>query len=133
MNSRWLVALVVGLLFSCNANQTTNLGAKDGGGTDGGLLEAAVFDADFDAGVGMCPGQVQSFIWIANTGDGTLSKVCTHNAVEVARYVTSSVGAAGDPSRTSVNRHGDMVVTNRSPTTGPEGMKRPARATASSR
>ncbi len=65
-----------------------------------------------------CPGQVQAFIWIANTAEGTLSKVCTVNGEEVARYVTSPQGAGGDPSRTSVNLHGDMVVTNRSPSSG---------------
>jgi len=56
-----------------------------------------------------------SYIWIANTGEGTLSKVDTMAEVEVARYVTSPLGAVagGDPSRTSVNRHGDMVVLNR--------------------
>ena len=69
-----------------------------------------------------CPGQVQSFIWIANTGEGTLSKVCTRNGVEVARYYTSGQLATGDPSRTSVNMHGDMVVTNRDPTSGPSSV-----------
>jgi streptogramin lyase len=66
----------------------------------------------------MCPGAVQSFIWIANTAEGTLSKVCTINGEEVARYTTSPQGATGDPSRTSVNLHGDAVVTNRDPEGG---------------
>jgi DNA-binding beta-propeller fold protein YncE len=33
----------------------------------------------------------------------------------VARYITAPYGTGNDPSRTSVNRHGDMVVTNRNP------------------
>ena len=60
-------------------------------------------------------GDVVSFIWIANTGDGTISKIDTRLEVEVARYITSPLGAVaeGDPSRTSVNRHGDAIVLNR--------------------
>ena len=93
------------------------------GGTGGG----GVGGLDLDGGPGgapsnMCPGNVQSFIWISNTGEGTLSKVCTLTATEVARYDTSPQLAAGDPSRTSVNLHGDMVVTNRSPTSGPSSV-----------
>ncbi|MBN1769712.1 MAG: hypothetical protein JXB32_00505 [Deltaproteobacteria bacterium] len=60
-------------------------------------------------------GENRSYIWIANSAEGTLSKLCTLDGVEVGRYVTSPLGALGDPSRTSVNLHGDMVVTNRSP------------------
>lgn len=56
-----------------------------------------------------------SYIWIANTGEGTVSKIDTVLEVEVARYITSPLGAVaqGDPSRTTVNRHGDAVVLNR--------------------
>jgi hypothetical protein len=55
-----------------------------------------------------------SFIWIANTAEGTVSKVDTRTVTEVARYWTCQAGGyACDPSRTSVNLHGDAVVTNR--------------------
>jgi len=103
----------------------------DGGMIDTGLVDAggdvsivpdAVFDVNLDAPSNACPGLVQSFIWIANTGEGTLSKVCTLNGVEVARYITSPQGASGDPSRTSVNLHGDAVVTNRDPSPGPSSV-----------
>ena len=70
-------------------------------------------DGDSDDG-NMCPGEVQSFIWIANTAASRLSKVCTTTGEEVARYATCPY-ASCDPSRTSVNLHGDMVVTNRDP------------------
>jgi hypothetical protein len=98
---------------------TIPTGLAGAGGVGGGL--------ELDSGLGggvsnMCPGSVQSFIWIANTGEGTLSKVCTSTAEEVARYTTSPQLAAGDPSRTSVNLHGDMVVTNRDPTGGPSSV-----------
>jgi hypothetical protein len=79
-------------------------------------------DTDTDSdGDNMCPGDVQSFIWIANTAESTLSKVCTLNGEEVARYQTCPSGAC-DPSRTSVNLHGDMVVTNRDPGSGPSSV-----------
>jgi hypothetical protein len=67
-----------------------------------------------------CP--QKSYIWIANSGEGTLSKLCTINGVEMARYYTSPQEFSGDPSRTSVNLHGDMVVTNRDPEYGPSSV-----------
>ena len=53
-------------------------------------------------------------IWIANTGQGTVSKVDTDSYVELARYFTGPNGAGNDPSRTSVNGFGDVYVGNRS-------------------
>lgn len=105
-------------------------GSGTGGsaGTSGSAGSGAAPDASNDAFLDAstldngCPGDVQSFIWIANTAEGTVSKVCTVNGVEVARYVTSEAAEVGDPSRTSVNRHGDVVVTNRSPKTGPSSV-----------
>ncbi|MCP4614590.1 MAG: hypothetical protein GY845_38405 [Planctomycetes bacterium] len=79
-------------------------------------------DTDGDADSDIDTDEVLSFIWIANSQDGTLSKIDTITAKEVARYITSPQGAGGDPSRTSVNMHGDMVVTNREPTTGPSSV-----------
>src|SRR5688500_14784353 len=52
-------------------------------------------------------------IWIANTGDGTVSKVDTTTFVETARYATGPHGTGNDPSRTSVNSSGDVFVANR--------------------
>ncbi len=63
-----------------------------------------------------------SYIWIANSGEGTVSKLCTLDGIEVGRYYTSPQEAVGDPSRTSVNLHGDAVVTNRSPSYGPSSV-----------
>lgn len=54
------------------------------------------------------------FIWIANTGEGTVSKFDTRTYDEVARYVTGPNGSANDPSRTSVNSLGDVYIGNRS-------------------
>ncbi|MDY0004202.1 MAG: hypothetical protein RBU30_23080 [Polyangia bacterium] len=60
------------------------------------------------------PENVTSYIWIANTGEGTLSKVNTQTVMEEARYNTcADESRCCDPSRTSVSLHGDAVVTNR--------------------
>jgi len=53
-------------------------------------------------------------IWIANTGEGTVSKVDTDTFVELARYITGPDGGGNDPSRTTVNSLGDVYVANRS-------------------
>jgi hypothetical protein len=53
-------------------------------------------------------------IWIANTVEGTVSKVDTRTFEEVGRYRTGPLGASNDPSRTSVGLSGDVFVGNRS-------------------
>lgn len=132
-----LALFVVGAV-SCKASgEGTDYGgsgAEGGAAGDGGVLKpdagsdvaisdvAPFTDVDpIETQSNGCPGQVQSFIWIANTAEGTLSKVCTTNGTEVARYYTSPQQSGGDPSRTSVNLHGDMVVTNRDPS-GPSSV-----------
>lgn len=54
-----------------------------------------------------------NFIWIANTGEGTISKIDTRTYEEVARYLTGPAGVGNDPSRTSVNTFSDVYVGNR--------------------
>ena len=65
-------------------------------------------------------GTAFSFIWIANSAEGTVSKIDTESAQEVARYHTRPDDLPPDiqyalrgPSRTSVNLAGDMAVVNR--------------------
>ena len=55
-------------------------------------------------------------------GRGEALKLCTLDGVEVGRFWTSPQLTGGDPSRTSVNLHGDMVVTNREVTGGPSSV-----------
>jgi len=69
-------------------------------------------DSDSDSDSDTDPEVELSFIWIANTLDSMLSKVDTQTAVEVARYRTCP-GSGCQPSRTSVNLYGDVVVTNK--------------------
>lgn len=115
-------------------------GADDGpgvnyDGTGGDALDApdgwdAIDGTDPGTDPGVDPGTdpapspcgEKSYIWIANSAEGTLSKLCTLDGREMGRYVTSPQGASGDPSRTSVNLHGDMVVTNRDPSPGPSSV-----------
>ena len=50
-------------------------------------------------------------IWVANSAEGTVSKIDTRTMKELARYRTGP--ASPDPSRTTVSLTGDVVVVNR--------------------
>jgi hypothetical protein len=52
-------------------------------------------------------------IWIANTAEGTVSKMDTRTREQEGRYRTGSLGPADSPSRTTVDYLGDVVVANR--------------------
>ena len=65
-------------------------------------------------------GQSQSIIWVANSAEGTVSKIDTRTMKQVARYVTYP-GGGGDPSRTTVSLGGDVVVANRALFNGASG------------
>lgn len=69
-----------------------NPGTKPGGDGSGGLL--------------------YTYIWIANSVEGTISKINTRTMVEEGRYLTRP-DRLGSPSRTSVGISGDVVVANR--------------------
>ena len=51
---------------------------------------------------------VSYYIWVANTGEGSVSKIDVRTYEEVGRYLVGN-----DPSRTSVNTMGDAYVGNR--------------------
>ncbi len=53
-----------------------------------------------------------SYIWISNTGEGTLTKLNTETLVEEGRFITRP-DHQGRPSRTSVNLSGDVAVASR--------------------
>lgn len=57
------------------------------------------------------PQELLSFIWIANSSQGTVSKIDTKTGVEQGRYYVQG----GQPSRTSVNLLGDVAVSSRDP------------------
>ena len=66
-----------------------------------------------DDGCGQQSGDLGlSFIWIANSTEGTISKIDTVLMRERGRYIVRP-DSAGNPSRTSVNLDGDVAVANR--------------------
>ncbi len=99
---------------------TTSTGTSTGDPSTGGVLDttttgdSSTSTGSMETGVDTeCGGgDIQfSFIWIANSPEGTVSKIDTETLIEVARYRTGQPGA--DPSRTSVNLKGDVAITNR--------------------
>lgn len=103
---------------------TTGVG-PGGGGSGGGTVP---FDpkGDGSTGVSVDPsGNIildptagsstqQSVIWVANSGDGTVSKIDTRTHKQLARYKTHPGAVNADPSRTTVSLGGDVAVANRS-------------------
>lgn len=80
--------------------------ASSGSNTTGGSL-------DMGSACGP-PGEPEfSYIWIANTLQGTVSKIDTQTLKEVGRYLVHPDGGKGDPSRTSVSLSGAVAVANR--------------------
>ncbi|MDC0672610.1 lyase [Nannocystis radixulma] len=88
--------------------------------TEGQSTDAIKFDlGTVDVGVDPCDGNGGtvdfSYLWVANTDQGSISKVNTETLVEEARYYSEASQAGGaSPSRTSVNIDGHhVVVSNR--------------------
>lgn len=130
--SRWALAAWVAGLAACGAGRSDDEGTAG----DGGILttaeagdETATGDgggdrldlgsgSDIPGGGGDCMGMGGdeefefSYIWIANSPQGTVSKIDTKTGIELARYFTGP--SDPDPSRTSVNQLGDVAVANRS-------------------
>jgi hypothetical protein len=91
-------------------------GATTDEGSAGGSIRFDVGppDVQVDACSGGNAGNLSfSYIWIANSDQGTISKIDTQTLVEVGRY-TVAPGGTRLPSRTSVNLSGDVAVANRS-------------------
>ena len=92
---------------SSGGSSTTQAGT----GTDSG--------SESDTGEPPCEpvmgGEEFSFLWIANTDQGSVSKIDTNTMVELSRYYSDPVqSGAASPSRTSVSLDGRfMVVSNR--------------------
>ncbi|MBN2802528.1 MAG: hypothetical protein JXR91_05505 [Deltaproteobacteria bacterium] len=124
--------LTSGLLFSCSStdssidgpggNGTYDTNSTDSGNsTDSNGAGDTDADSDSDSDSDGTVINFDSYLWVANSSDGTVSKIDTKLAVELARYRTCPQTVENtycDPSRTSVNLHGDMVVTNRYPNPG---------------
>jgi hypothetical protein len=79
------------------------------GDDEGPVFDVAAADVPACAGSG---GLDFSYIWIANSAQGTVSKIDTQTMTELGRYRVRP-DSAGSPSRTSVNLVGDVAVGNR--------------------
>jgi len=97
---------------------TTTSGTTEGvmgtstGSTGDGTSTGTTGDPDTGADTDCGGLDIQfSYIWIANSPEGTVSKIDTETLIEVGRYRTGPVNT--DPSRTSVNLKGDVAITNR--------------------
>ncbi len=103
-----------------STTDATSGGSSTGAPSDGTRFDLGVPDVPpgdetgGDCGGGGMPGDVEfSFIWIANSPEGTVSKINTKTGVEEGRYWTDPIMRTGSPSRTSVSLLGDVAVSNR--------------------
>ncbi len=120
----------VGTTAGSSGDASASAGSEGSGGTSsGGASTAADSSAEgsvyFDVGMpdagtpGGCECGSQlgfSYIWIANTDDGSVAKLNTQTMIEEGRYRTMAAQPVGEtgPSRTSVNLSGRAVaVANR--------------------
>lgn len=125
----WLAAVLVA---ACGGGDGEGGGGAGSGGTGiaslggsgsgeqqdetAGVLDVAAGSAgnsggDCPGGGGMSGDPEFSLIWIANSTEGTVSKINTKTGVEEGRYRTGP--GDPDPSRTTVNQLGDVAVANR--------------------
>jgi len=101
------------------AADTTSGGTTQGASASEGTGTGIGTDTDTDTGQPACEpggmGEEFSYLWIANTDQGSVSKINTNTMVELARYYSDPVqSGAASPSRTSVSLDGRyMVVSNR--------------------
>lgn len=92
----------------------TTMGPSSADDTAGSADDGPKFDVGADD-VPACVGSGGldfSYIWVANSAQGTVSKIDTQTLTELGRYRVRP-DSAGSPSRTSVNLVGDVAVGNR--------------------
>lgn len=132
----WLrAALVVLTAFGCSSDPEDEGrgGTRPGGAGSGGTAAGGAAVGGSIAGVGGTAGSggiaggsgvggtggtggettvTHSLIWIANSEEGTVSKIDTRTMMELGRYYASP-SLTSLPSRTSVASDGDVAVANR--------------------
>jgi hypothetical protein len=88
-------------------------GDPDDGGSNNKWDTLAVPDAAFNCGSGGGGNNPEfSYLWAANSSQGTISKIDTATVTELGRYIVRP-DSAGSPSRTSVSLSGHVAVANR--------------------
>jgi hypothetical protein len=83
----------------------------DGDSDNGVTFDVGSPDGGLSCG-DMGDGETHSYIWIANSSQGTVSKINTQTMIEEGRYIVRP-DSAGNPSRTSVALSGNVAVANR--------------------
>jgi hypothetical protein len=98
---------------STSTTTTTTDGTSTGDGTTGGSSSTGA-PVDCEPGDSMGGGDVEkSFLWVANSDQGSVSKVDTQTMVELGRYRTGPLGGYNEnPSRTAVSFDGRFVIVN---------------------
>ena len=92
---------------------STTAAPDDSGSGDGPLFDLGIVPDVAGQPCGGKGGTPEfSFIWIANSGQGTISRINTQTMIEEGRYIVRP-DSAGSPSRTSVSLSGDVAVANR--------------------
>ncbi|MCA9648391.1 MAG: hypothetical protein H6712_06490 [Myxococcales bacterium] len=120
-----LVTLTTGNTNAQDGTAEDGQGTANGDGTGDGTMEDGnasgglpSFDVGPPDGAPACGGGMGggegtlSHIWIANSPQGTVSKINTQTMIEEGRYIVRP-DSAGSPSRTSVSLSGDVAVANR--------------------
>ena len=100
------------------ASSTGAVSATDA--STGGSTSGDTTTGDTTTGGDCQPGDTQgmgdvekSFLWVANSDEGSISKVDTQNLLEVARYRSGPMfGYDENPSRTAVSFDGRFVIVN---------------------
>lgn len=124
MRTRLGVVLASVLLLLAAALMVPAPAAAAGGAV---FTTSAHFDLGTEVGVNHTetPDQLQlnlqqstfPFIWVANSDDGTVSKLDTNTGTELARYRSAPDGIGRNPSRTTVDQDGNVWVGNRNSNT----------------
>ncbi len=98
-----------------SATTTDDSDSRDGSAEDAkfdvGIITDAPISPCTNTGKGGSDPEF-SYLWAANSTQGTISKIDTETVTEVGRFVARPDGN-GSPSRTSVNLEGDVAVANR--------------------
>ncbi len=105
-----------------DADTTMGIGSTSTTTTDGTSTSGSTSTSDGTTGapVDCMPGDTmgggdveKSFLWVANSDEGSVSKVDTLTMVELARYRTGPLGGYEEnPSRTAVSVDGKYVIVN---------------------